>query len=97
MTLARVVSFSGVTNERMEELTQRIRQDPRPNDIPASEMMLLHDPDSETSLAILFFENEDDYRRGDATLDAMPADDTPGSRGGVTKYKVAFRVSASDM
>jgi hypothetical protein len=42
---------------------------------------------------ILFFENEDDYRRGDEALNAMPAGDTPGQRTSVTKYDVAHRMS----
>ena len=37
---------------------------------------MLHDPEAESSLVIIFFESEDDYRRGDAALNAMPADDT---------------------
>ena len=43
---------------------------------------------------ILFFETEDDYRRGDETLNAMPATDTPGQRTGVTRYDVAVRMTA---
>jgi hypothetical protein len=42
--------------------------------------MLLHDPEADRSLAMLLFENEEDYQRGDATLNAMPAGDTPGRR-----------------
>jgi hypothetical protein len=54
----------------------------------------LHDPDAERSVAILFFDNEDDYEQGDATLNAMPAGDTPGQRTSVTKYDVAVRMTA---
>ena len=63
--------------------------------LPATEIMVLHDPDAEKSLAIVFFENEDDYRRGDQALNAMPTGDTPGSRSGVAKYDVAIRMDAS--
>ena len=42
---------------------------------------------------ILFFENEDDYKRGDETLSAMPAGETPGRRTSVSKYNVAFRMA----
>ena len=38
-------------------------------------------------------ETEDDYRRADAALNAMPAGDTPGSRSGVAKYDVAMRMA----
>jgi hypothetical protein len=51
-----------------------------PEDIRATEFMLLHDPEADRSLAMLLFENEEDYQRGDATLNAMPAGDTPGRR-----------------
>jgi hypothetical protein len=41
----------------------------------------------------VFFDNEDDYHRGDEVLSAMPADETPGRRTSVTKYDVAVRMS----
>ena len=45
------------------------------------------------SLVILFFDNEDDYKRGDEVLNAMPGSDTPGRRTSVTKYNVAVRMT----
>lgn len=93
MALARVVSFEGVDKERMDQMRSDIEGGQRPEDIPASEIVILHDPEGESSLAILFFENEDDYKRGDATLNAMPADETPGRRTSVRKYDVALRMS----
>ena len=65
--------------------------DERPDDIPAKEIIVLHDPDGEKSLVILFFETDADYQRGDETLNAMPASDTPGQRTSVAKYQVAYR------
>jgi hypothetical protein len=65
----------------------------RPEEIPATEIVVLHDADAERSLVILFFESEDDYRRGDEALNAMPADETPGRRSSVTKYDVAIRMT----
>jgi hypothetical protein len=94
MTFARVVAFDGVTKERIKKLRQQIGEQGRPDEIPATEIMILHDPEGEKSLAILFFETEDDYRTGDAALDAMPTGDTPGSRASVTKYDVAIRMTA---
>jgi hypothetical protein len=93
MALARVVSFEGVSKDRMDEMNREIEQGERPADIPASEIVVLHDPEADKSLVVLFFENEDDYRRGDETLNAMPAGDTPGQRTSVTKYNVAMRMS----
>ena len=93
MALARVVSFDGVTKQRIEDLRSQIGEQGRPDEVPASEILILHDPDGEKSLAILFFETEDDYRKGDAALNAMPTDDTPGGRTSVTKYDVAIRMT----
>ncbi len=95
MALARVVSFEGVGKERMAELVGRMGEsDGPPADVPARGIVVLHDVEGEGALAILFFENEDDYRRGDAALSAMPADETPGRRASVTRYEVAFRMDA---
>jgi hypothetical protein len=91
MALARVVSFEGVDKGHMAELKREIESNPRPDDIPATEILVLHDPEAETSLAIVFFETEEDYQRGHEALDAMPAADTPGRRTSVTKYEVAVR------
>ena len=94
MALARVVSFENVSKDRIEELKREIEQGERPEEIPAKEIVVLHDPEAEKSLVLLFFETEDDYRRGDETLNAMPAGETPGRRTSVTKYDVAVRMTA---
>jgi hypothetical protein len=93
MALARVVTFEGVSSDRVEEMKREMAESGRPEGVPASEIIVLHDPDAEKSVAIVFFESEDDYRQGDEVLDAMPAGDTPGRRTSVTKYDVAHRMS----
>ena len=93
MALARVVTFDGVSKQRIDEMKREMEGGERPDDVPAKEILVLHDPEAEKSIAILFFESEDDYRRGDAALDAMPAADTPGQRTSVTKYDVAVRMT----
>ena len=93
MAVARVVSFEGVSKERMEEMKREMNEGEGPEGMPATEFIMLHDPESEKSVAIVFFETEDDYRRGDEMLNAMPAGDTPGRRTSVTKYDVAHRMS----
>ena len=92
MPLARVVSFDGVSAERMAEMQREMQDSERPDNVPATEVVVLHDPESEKSVVILFFENDDDYKRGDEALSAMPAGDTPGKRTSVAKYQVAFRM-----
>jgi hypothetical protein len=93
MPVARVVSFDGVNSERMADMQREMEGSERPENVPAKEIVVLHDPEAEKSLVILFFETEADYKQGDEALNAMPAGDTPGKRASVTKYEVAFRMT----
>jgi hypothetical protein len=92
MALARVVTFDGVSKARMDEMNREMSEGEPPEGMPAAEVVVLHDPEAEKSLVILFFETEEDYRTGDEMLNAMPAGDTPGQRTSVTKYNVANRM-----
>jgi hypothetical protein len=74
----------------MQEIRNEIQGEP-PEGLPATEIVVLHDADAQQALVVLFFENEDDYRRGDEVLNAMPASDTPGRRNSVARYDVAVR------
>ena len=93
MPLARVVTFDGVSSERMSQMQSEMEGSDRPDDVPAKEVVVLHDPEAEKSLVILFFDTDEDYQRGDEALSAMPAGDTPGQRTSVAKYQVAFRMT----
>jgi len=92
MALARVVTFDGVSKDRMDEMGKEMEGAPPPEGFPPAEIIALHDPDAEKSLVVIVFDNEDDYRKGDEILDAMPSGDTPGTRTSVTKYDVAVRM-----
>jgi hypothetical protein len=94
MALARVVTFEGVSQEQMDALATEVGEGERPEGVPATEFLLLHDPEGERSLAIVFFDDEADYAQGDAALNAMPTGDTPGRRTSVSKYTVAARMTA---
>ena len=93
MALARVVTFEGIGSERMAEMATNIEGNERPEGLNATEMLILHDPESDKALAIVFFDNEDDYATGSEILSAMPAGDTPGERTSVTKHNVAVRMT----
>jgi len=93
MALARVVSFDGVTRDRVREMQSEMQESQPPEGVPAKEIVVLHDADAEKSLVLIFFDSEEDYRRGDEVLSAMPAGDTPGKRTGVAKYEVAVRMA----
>ena len=88
------VRFEGVDSEHMAGLSKQIESDPRPEEIPATEILMLHDESANTALVVLFFENEGDYAKGDAALNAMTPDETPGQRTSVAKYTVSARMTA---
>jgi hypothetical protein len=92
MPVARVVTFEGVSKDRMDQMDREMREGEPPEGFPAAELVVLHEPEAEQSLVIVFFETEDDYKRGDEMLNAMPAGDTPGRRTSVTRYDVATRM-----
>jgi hypothetical protein len=94
MAIARVVTFEGVSKDRMEQMDREMRDGQPPEGFPPAELVVLHDPDAETSLTVIIFDSEDDYKRGDEILNAMPAADTPGQRTSVTKYNVATRMKS---
>jgi hypothetical protein len=92
MALARVVTFDGVSKDRMDEMNREMESGEPPEGFPSSELIVLHDPDAEKSLVVVIFDSEDDYKKGHEILDSMPAGDTPGRRSSVTKYNVATRM-----
>jgi hypothetical protein len=80
-----------VDSARIEEMKREMSGGEPPEGLRPTETMVLHDPDTSRAVAIVLFANEDDYRAGDAVLDAMPTDDTPGRRTSVGRYEVALR------
>jgi hypothetical protein len=93
MALARVVTFEGVDSARMEEMRREMEGGEQPEGLNATEVIVLHDPEADKSVVVLFFDSEDDYARGDEILSAMPADETPGRRTSVGKFDVAMRMT----
>jgi hypothetical protein len=94
MAIARVVTFDGVSKDRMDEMKREMEGGDPPEGMPQAEIVVMHDADTEKSLVVIIFDNEDDYRKGDEILSAMPAGDTPGQRTSVAKYDVAMRMSS---
>jgi hypothetical protein len=93
MAIARVVSFEGVNRARLDQMNREMSEGEQPEGLNATEVIVLHDAEAGKALAIVFFESEDDYKRGHEILDAMPAGDTPGRRTAVTRYDVAVRMT----
>jgi hypothetical protein len=91
MALARVVSFEGVGDDRIADLRREITEGGPPEGMSPTEIIVLHDPAAGKALVTVFFETEDDYKRGDEILSAMSPDEVPGQRTAVSKYDVAVR------
>jgi len=95
---ARVVRWEGANAEAMKDSVERIRADSEsgpPEGVPARKLWVLHDLDGGRAMAITLFETEEDYRRGDETLNSMsPPGDGMGQRVGVDKYEVAIQLEA---
>jgi len=93
---ARVVRFEGAEAEAIRRTTAEIgarAESGPPEGVPAKGFLLLQDLEGGKAMAISFFENEDDYRQGDETLNSMsPPGEGMGSRVAVDKYEVAFEV-----
>ena len=96
---ARVAKWEGATADAVRTMAERIKADADsgpPEGVPATGFLLLIDPDNGRSLAIGFFENEENLRKGDETLNAMnpPEDADMGSRTSVEMYEVAADLKA---
>lgn len=94
MPLVRAVTFDGVSADRVAQLAQQIEGGERPQDVPVTEMIMLHDEANGRALVLQFFANEADFEQGAAIFSAMPADETPGQRASVDRYSLAARAMA---
>jgi len=77
----RVVRFTDVTPERVQQLVSRIEEaGGPPPDIPTTGVQLLFDEAQGTAVVTQLFDTADDMNKGDEAFRAMDAGDTPGTR-----------------
>jgi hypothetical protein len=77
----RVVRFTEVTPERIQQLVSRIEEDDgRPPGVPTTGLQLLFDEAQGTAIVTQMFDTADDMREGDQAFGAMEPSDTPGTR-----------------
>ena len=96
----RIAKFEGAASEGFDATREQIEADMSSGNTPeglegATEVMLLVDREGGTALGAVFFETEDDLRRGDQALNAMSPGDGGGRRSGVEMYELAFRGTPS--
>jgi hypothetical protein len=93
MAYARMVRFTGVTEERMAALEARVSEgDGPPEGVPATGLRVMFDADQGTAVVMQLFDSEEDMAKGAAVFEAMDASDTPGTRSSVDmcEIKVSF-------
>jgi hypothetical protein len=97
---ARIARFEGGDPERFAATRDQIEADMSSGTPPeglegAKEVMLLVDREGGTGLGVVFFETEEDLRRGDEALNSMSPRGGSGRRASVEIYEVAFRGAPS--
>lgn len=85
----RVVRFTEVTAERVEQLAARIDEnDGPPAGVPSSGVQLLYDETQGTAVVLQLFDSPEDMRKGDQVFNAMDPGDTPGTRVSVDRCEL---------
>jgi hypothetical protein len=78
---ARVVRFTDIKADQLNDVAGRIEggEGPPPG-VPAKGIRMMADAAQETAVVVVFFDSEEDMRKGGEALDAMDASETPGTR-----------------
>ena len=91
----RVVRFTGVNSERMEELLARIKEsDGPPPGIPTTGIRILVDQDQGTAVVEQYFETAEDMKVGGQAFSEMDATETPGTRASVDMCELKLELQA---
>jgi hypothetical protein len=85
----RVVRFTDVSSERIEELLARIEESggPPPG-VPATGLKILFDEAQGTAVVLQYFDSAEDMSAGAEAFNAMDASETPGTRASVDMSEV---------
>jgi hypothetical protein len=88
---ARVATFEFGDASKLDQQIAEIRQqgaDGPPENIPAKEFLMMIDRDAGRVVSVMLFDSEDDYRKGDETLNAMSPEEGSMRRTSVEKFEV---------
>lgn len=89
---ARVVRFTDVTAERIDEINARVEEEGGPPEgVDAVGMELMIDEAQGTALFVGYFENEEKLHEASAVFDQMDPSDTPGTRSSVDLCEVKLQ------
>jgi hypothetical protein len=80
----RIVRFTDVTAERVDQLVRRIDEsEGPPPGVPSTGIQLLFDEAQGTAVVLQLFDTAEDMRKGAEVFSAMDASETPGTRASV--------------
>jgi hypothetical protein len=85
----RVVRFTDVTAERMEQLSARIEESGGPPEgVPSTGIQVLFDEGQGTAVVLQLFDSVEDLQTGERVFEAMDSSDTPGTRASVDRCEL---------
>ena len=90
---ARVVRFTDIKPEQIEEVKGRAGSEGPPPGVAAKEIKMVLDQDQGTAVVVLFFDTQEDMRQADSALNEMGASETPGTRASVDQGEVTLDVT----
>jgi hypothetical protein len=91
----RVVRFTDVSADRLDELLARIREsDGPPPGVPSTGLTILFDEAQGTAVVLQHFATAEDMDAGGKVMSAMDASDTPGTRASVDACEVKLEMQA---
>jgi hypothetical protein len=88
---ARIVRFTDVSPERIQEMVKRLDEsEGPPPGVDAKGIRLFYDESQQTAVVTVAFDDEQAMRDADSVFQQMDAGDTPGSRASVdmTELKI---------
>ena len=90
----RVVRFTGVSPDRMQQVISEVQAAGGPPEgIPSHEIDFLYDEDNQTCVVLQRFESAAAMEEAARVLSAMPASDTPGTRATVDACELKLSLS----
>lgn len=92
---ARVVRFTDVSPERIEEIKTRVNQEEGPPEgVPSTGFRVYYDESQGTAVFVGYFASEEDMKAGSEILEQMDPSETPGTRASVDMCEVKVEVDA---
>jgi hypothetical protein len=91
----RVVRFTDVSADRMEQLLARIKEsDGPPPGVPSTGLKVLFDESQGTAVVLQQFATAEDMETGAKVMTAMDPSDTPGTRASVDACELKLELTA---